>query len=491
MSKYTDLASYFTIYHDSTSNTNIPISSPVSPYPYFRTDACAPNIEMLILNSTHLVFTQTAFTQSSQLVSFSDPLLSSFLDVVPMGNGTLVLTSSTAYYLTAFPSSPSLTQSQGLPTTITHISSASNCDYLLNIYGGISFLNYIAFAWNGAAESTFYVSTDDGRTFSTMVVGVSSPSGAGWIVLHVHVSHSYPWYTVVARDAGDGSGSILIYDYKLSSWTTGASLPSVLANAGDKLAVDIPVTGAGTIYMWVDDGAVQDLYYSADGGVTLFPSATLPTPLATSTLISFDTSLFGSYAILASNATNQTLIRELVDIFVYSTTASPASSAVEVDFDPFGDPRVISLSSLGVTSTSTPLVEASSSLPTCPFLHMDTNDTQFHYIDMGESFELAITLVSAATKDAYVATRNLGGSAVSVAISDTSLLDFTLSFLGSSPYTVPITFKHVLLVSEHAATFSSYTERSHLATGSTDVRITAKEVLILLSSLCFTKLKVN
>lgn len=390
-----------------------------------------------------------------------------------------MLTSSGVYYISSDSSSPSVAQSQGLPASITHIKAAANCDYLLTSTSESSILNHIVLAWNDAADSSFYISFDDGQTFTSVAIGIASNSGSGWIVLHALVSHSYTRYTILVRDAGDGSGTILLYDYKREIWTTGATIPSSLASAVSGLSADIPVTGAGTLYLWVDDGAVQDVYYSADGGVTIFPSPALPAHLVTSTLLSFDTSLFGSFAILASNSTNQTLIRELADVFEYSTSPSPSSSAVEVDFDPFGDPRVISLSSQGVTSTSSPLVASSSSLPACPFLHMETNGTQLHYIDMGENFALSITVVSSTAQGAYIATRNAGVAAVSVAVSDTSVLDFSFSFLGSSPYTSPITFKHQLIVSEHEATYATYSERSHLATGSTDVRITAKEVFSL------------
>ena len=450
---------------------------PLSPYPTLRTDACAPNMEMLLLNATHFVFTQSAFTQGSQLVTFANPLLSPFLDILPMGNGTLVLTSSSLYYLPAYPSTPSVTPAQGLPASITHVHSSANCDYLRGSAAEISSLNYIVFAWGDSASTSVHVSRDDGRTFTALAIGLPASSSAGWVVLAATLSHSYARYILAVRDAADGSGTLLLYDYKYLTWTAGASLPAALVNVG--LAMEIPVTGAGTLYVWVDEGMAQDVYYSADGGGTLFPTTTI-SPLATSTLLSFDTSFFGSFAILASNSTSQTLVRELADVLAYSTSPPPTTTAVQVDFDPFGDPRVLSITPLGVVSTSSPLTLSSLSstpLPPCPFLHMETNSTTLmHYIDMHESFALAVTLVSAATTNAYVNTRDAGEPAVSIGVSDTSLLDFAISFLGSSPYTPPITFSHVVVVSEHAATYSSYTERNRLATGSTDVRITAKEV---------------
>jgi hypothetical protein len=391
-----------------------------------------------------------------------------------MGKGTLVLTSSSLFYLPAFPSTPSVISAQGLPALITHVHSSANCDYLLESAGEVSALNFIVFAWGDSAATSVYVSHDDGRNFSELAIDVPASSGAGWIILAATLSHSYARYIFAMRDVFDGSGTLLLYDYKYLSWSVGASLPASLVNS--ELAMEIPVTGAGTLYMWVDGGAAQDVFYSADGGGTLFPTS-IPS-LAASTLLSFDTSLFGSFAILASNSTSQTLVRELADVLVFSTSPPPTASAVQVDFDPFGDPRVISITPQGVTSTSSPLTPSlSSSSSPCPFLHMETNgSTLMHYIDMGESFALAVTLVSAATSDAYVATRDAGEPAVSIGVSDTSLLDFTISFLGSAPYAPPITFSQVVVVREHSATYSSYTERSQLATGSTDVRITAKEV---------------
>jgi hypothetical protein len=397
-----------------------------------------------------------------------------------MGNGTLVLTSSAAYYLTADPSSPTITEVQGLPAPITSVHSSANCDSLLGSEGEASALNYIVFAWADNATTSFYVSVDDGLTFTPLSIDVASPSGSGWNILSITLSHSYSRYMIAAQDAGDGTGALLLYNYKYTTWSTGATLPSSLASAGYDFSMEIPVTGSGTIYLWVDSGPAQDVYYSADGGVTLFSTPSLPSDIVSSTILSFDTSFFGSFAILAENSTTQTLVRELADVLVFSASTPPATAAVEVDFDSFGDPRVLSFTALGVTSSESSLT-TSSSLPACPFLQMETNGTQRHYIDMGESFALLITLVSATTQDAYISVRDLGTSAVSVGVSDTTILDFALTFLGSSPYTPPITFTHELVVNEYNTTYGSYTNRTKYATGSTDVRITAKEVISSLS----------
>jgi hypothetical protein len=464
---------YFTIYHDTLWGTPIPISPPTAPYPALRTDACAPNVEVLLLNTSFFVFTQSAYAQS-QLVSFSDPTLVPFLDVLPMHNGTLVLTAGAAYYLPANTSSPRIA-TQGLPADITSIHASANCDYLLGSAGEGSALNYVVFAWDDSSPvTTIYVSQDDGQNFTALDIGIPAPGGAGWRVRQVTFSQSYPRYVLAAIDAVDSTNaSLLVYDYTYATWSQGAALPLALATADD-LEMEVPVTGAGVLYVWPQGSTAlaQDVYYSADGGITLFPTSDLPSDIALASLVSLDTSPFGSFAFLTSNSSAQNIVREMADTPVFAVSPVSTTDPIEVNFDSFGDPRVLSLTTLGVTSTSSPLTSTDTSLPPCPFLHMETDQFQLHYIDMGENFTLAITLVTAATS-----AQDTNSPAVSVSVSDTNLLGFNLSFLGAFPLTPPTTFSQALVVNENDPDqYTNYTERLEFATGSTDVRITAKDV---------------
>lgn len=262
----------FAIVYDSAVDAQLSFTFK-SPGEYaLHTSSCSPNIAVVVLDSSSFIFTQSNFARS-QIVRFATTPLNGELivDIIPIETGLVVLTQTKLYIVPLEEgAAPIISQGVPVPFSISKIQISLNCDQLSTRFGGSSNqgidINGVVFAWDGATDvSEFYVSTDSANSFSMVQITLSSVK---WRIHSITILPNKPYYTLLVSSS-ICEACVLMHNYKYNIWRFGASLPDgSLTGSGDSLKISTTATGADILYMW---GQLGDLFYSADGGMSLQP----------------------------------------------------------------------------------------------------------------------------------------------------------------------------------------------------------------------------